>query len=168
MNNQNNSTTNYSTDNPADGDQAAPAQTGKADEERKAFPDFDLTTFDNQKVSLSALKGKPAFVRFSTTHCSICKAENPMLNQVGEELGDQVKFLDVNIGEQAPIVNGYVKEQKITHQIALDLDSSLTAQLGILGTPTHFALDSEGRICFKSTGRISEEELRKVLKDCGS
>lgn len=143
-----------------------PGSANSATGDKPEFTDFKLKTFEGRDISLGDLAGKPAFLRFSTTHCSICKAENPMLNALGEELKDRVNFIDINIGEPAAVINGYVKDQHIKHPIAMDLDSLLTAQLGILGTPTHFVLNPKGQICFKSTGRISEEELRKVLEDC--
>ncbi len=132
----------------------------------KTFPSFELSSLKGIKVTEKDLSDKITFIRFSTTFCSICKSENPVINMLFEEMGEKLNWLDINIGEDQQKVKEHVSEQAIKYTALLDSDSSLTAKLGILGTPTHFLLKKGGEICFRGTGALTEDQLRELIANC--
>lgn len=135
---------------------------------KETFPDFSLKTSNAKDVALADLtkEGKPVLFRFTTTHCEICKAENPELIELVKDPNGGATFVDINIGESAEEVNDYKKEQGLSHDVLLDSDSSLTSLLAVLGTPTHIAVNKDGKICQRRTGRITSKEIHEWINQC--
>ncbi len=79
----------------------------------------------------------PTLVDFYADWCGPCKMQSPILKEVKEDLGDQIRILKVNI----------------------DNNQKLAAQLNVRGVPT-LILYKEGKQLWRESGLKQKEELK--------
>lgn len=82
-------------------------------------------------------------IKVFATWCGPCKIYGKTWSKVAEELGDSVKFREVDI-------------DKDTTGFAVDYD--------IESVPTTVVIE-DGEVIFKEEGRLSASELKEVLND---
>jgi thioredoxin len=83
---------------------------------------------------------KPVLIDFFATWCGPCQMMGPILQQVKQELGEEVKILKVDV----------------------DKYQSLAARYQVQGVPT-FAIFKKGELLWKQSGARPKEELIKIL-----
>jgi thiol-disulfide isomerase/thioredoxin len=124
-------------------------------------PDFEATTMSGEKISLSALKGKPVILNFWATWCPPCKEEIPELNSFYQKYKDRVIMLGIEIGEPKEEVEQFLKNQSILYPIVLDSEqkSSISELYRISLVPTTFIVDENGKILNVILGSTTFEVL---------
>ncbi|MCA6380246.1 MAG: thioredoxin [Cytophagales bacterium] len=95
------------------------------------------------KSSFSELiKGQiPTLIDFSAEWCGPCKMMKPILDQVKETLGDQVRIIKVDV----------------------DKNPSIATLYQIQGVPT-LILFKNGEIKWRQSGVVPTENLKKIIK----
>ncbi|MBN2042133.1 MAG: thioredoxin family protein [Spirochaetes bacterium] len=90
---------------------------------------------------------KATFIELGSVNCIPCKMMKPVMKQIGDKYGDQVKvlFYDVWTKKGEPYGRKY----------------------GIRAIPTQVYLDSSGKEFFRHTGFHPFEEVEKILKKQG-
>lgn len=112
---------------------------------------FRLTDLNNQKVSLSDLKGKPVILFFWTTWCPFCREELKVLNNMYRKIqGDGIELLAVNVGEEAAKVKGFAEKNFLTYRILVDKDRSVAHSYKVLGVPTYVLINNKANIVSSS------------------
>lgn len=84
---------------------------------------------------------KPVLVDFFATWCGPCKAMQPVLNEVAEEIGDQGKVIKIDIDKNPKIAN----------------------KLQITGVPT-LVIYQGGKIVWRQSGMQTKFQLLEELK----
>ena len=129
-------------------------------------PDFTLSTLDGGQVTLSGLKGKPVMLVFWTTGCSACIAQMPFLKAAHDELGNNVEFININLGESSSQVQATVSYYGFSLPVALDSDYSVSESYNIIYTPTNILIDKNGVITYIRKGSfLNADELLERLGD---
>jgi len=151
---------------------AAPAEAeetvaGTTDED--LAPDFALEDLEGNTVSLADSQGQVRLLDFWATWCAPCREEIPMLNELHETYRSDglliVAISDVN--EDASVVQPFVDDHGVLYpnlvgseQVAMDYE--------VLGLPTAFLIDGDGRIVETFFGpkprRILEKRIRELLE----
>lgn len=132
-----------------------PAQTLFEVKERPLAPDFILEDLDNKKHRLSDLRGKVVLVNFWATWCPPCRREMPSIERLSQNLkGTDFEILAVNVAENIDTVFSFTGtlEPAPTFPIVLDTDSSVVKAWPVMGLPTTFILDKQGRIAYRAVG----------------
>ena len=139
-----------------------------ADKRTKAI-DFTVTTVDGKTFTASDSRGPVTVVNFWYANCAPCRAEAPFLQGLYEKYrSDGVKFIGVNIFDQAPAALSFEKTYKITYPSVMDIDSG-AARIAFAGavaptaTPTTFVLDAKGRIAARIVGQLESESILNTL-----
>ncbi len=150
-----------------DADDAAPSpntiELTPADE---APDSATFTTFDDEVVSLSSLRGAPVLVNFFASTCVPCVKEMPALEEVHQQLGDQVTFLGLAAFQDRPeAALDLVARTGVTYQTARDLDGSVIAALGGTVLPTTVLIDAAGEVVAVHNGELDADQLRRLLAD---
>ncbi len=127
-------------------------------------PDFTLSTLDGGQVTLSELRGKPVMLVFWTTGCYACILQMPYLESASNELGDEVEFINIDIGENSYQVRQTVDYYGFSLPVALDSDGSVTTAYNIGPTPTNIIIDRDGVIYYIRKGAfLDANEILEVL-----
>ena len=140
---------------------------GAVELERGAAPEFTLTTFDGEVVTLSRLRGKVVFLDFWASWCPPCRAEAPTLRHVHEQfLDEDVVFVGIDVWEDRPGAGQrFARESRWEYPTGLDPNGTITINYGVKGLPEKFFVDREGNLVRKWIGPIDTVRLTDILNE---
>ena len=112
------------------------ATTGNKRVEEGMAPDFALTTFDGQPLTLAELKGKVVVVNFWATWCLECEKEASDLELVWRDYEDKgVQFVGIDYLDQSPLNQQYLDRYNITYPNAPDIQGGFTRPMACKACP---------------------------------
>ena len=129
-------------------------------------PDFELMDVSGKPFRFSDGKGTVRLVDFWATWCAPCRAEIPMFKDLHAAYGSK-GFTLVGIAmddEGVEIVKPYVDELQIPYLTLIGNDGVVDAFGGIVGFPTKFLVDREGRIVDSWVGEVPRAILEKRIQ----
>lgn len=122
-----------------------------------AAPDFELNTFEGQKIKLADLRGQVVVINFWASWCIPCRDEAPFLQKTWEQYKDRgVVFLGVDWVDPEPDAKAYLKEFKITYPNGPDLGSAISPLYRLKGVPETYFVGKDGNLYGNSLGPIGE------------
>jgi thiol-disulfide isomerase/thioredoxin len=116
-------------------------------------PDYVLHDLNDKVHKLSELRGYVVAVNFWATWCPPCRKELPSMERAYKALRkDGLRIVGINVGEKWDTVAPFLEDFSITYPILLDTDSSAMSKWSIIGLPTTFFVDRQGRITHRING----------------
>ena len=132
-----------------------------------AAPDFELKDIDDNVHRLSDYRGKVVIVNFWATWCPPCRFELPSMEKLWQAVREkQVVMLAINVGEDADTIFTFTSDYPVTFPLLMDRDSSVTQAYPVLGIPTSFIVDPQGRVVYRAVGTREwddKEIIRMIL-----
>ncbi len=131
----------------------------------QSLPDFTFKTLDGREFRLSELHGKVVLVNFWATWCPPCKEEMPIFEREYKRCKDKgFEILAVNMDSSESNLQKFLKENNYSFPIVRPSED-LQKELKLMGFPTSYLLDKEGKIYRIRLGvyRELEEDLKKLL-----
>lgn len=144
----------------------------------KSFPQFELPDLNsNNKIHTpETLLTEPVLVNVWGTWCTTCKYELPFLTKLANEYDVKIVglYYDQNhapeFGEYADIPTIRVEVKEMLARLGnpyqyniLDLDRSLSLDLGVTGAPESFLIDANGIVRMHHMGDVNERIWREKL-----
>jgi cytochrome c biogenesis protein CcmG/thiol:disulfide interchange protein DsbE len=129
-------------------------------------PDFELKDVQGKVFRLSDAKGTVRLVDFWATWCAPCREEIPMFKDLHATYGAK-GFTLVGIAmddEGVDKVRPYVDELKIPYVTLIGDEGVAEAFGGIVGFPSKFLVDREGRIVDRWVGAVPRAVLEKRIQ----
>ncbi|MFN2289915.1 MAG: TlpA family protein disulfide reductase [Anaerolineae bacterium] len=127
-------------------------------------PQFQLTTFGGDSVSLNGLRGQVVVLNVFASWCNPCRQEAPDLEQVWREYeGRGVQFLGIAYKDAASKAQAFLAEFDATYPGALDPGSRVSRAYGVTGVPETFVIDQQGVLVRHVLGAVSAAELRQEI-----
>jgi peroxiredoxin len=116
-------------------------------------PDFSLVDLEGRTHRLGDYLGHVLIVNFWATWCPPCRDEMPSLNIAWERLrGAGVEVLAINVGEDEDSVFTFTATYPVGFPLLLDSDASVVERWPVLGLPTTFVVDKQGRLIYRAVG----------------
>lgn len=116
-------------------------------------PEFSLPGTNGRMYRLADYRGKPLILNFWATWCPSCLAEMPSLQRAHDALArDGIPVIAINVGEDAEMVVEFVQQMPVQFPLPLDQNSAIARSYPLIGLPTTFVIDAEGRLVFSATG----------------
>lgn len=130
---------------------------------------FSYPDLNDQKVSLSDLKGKVVFVDVWATWCGPCRKELPDLKRLEADMKDKnVAFVSISIDEEKDKDKWkkMVADEKLggIQLFANGWNTDIAKYYKITGIPRFMIFDRQGNIVDSNSPRPSEPELKKALE----
>lgn len=110
-------------------------------------PDFTLTTFKGETITLSELRGRVVIVNFWASWCPPCREEAAYLEATWRKYKDRdVVFIGVDYVDARPNALAYIQEFDITYPNGPDLGERISEAYRIQGVPETFYVDKAGQL----------------------
>jgi len=142
-------------------DLAAPISASK----RVPAPTLDEATLGGGSVDLSRMRGRPVVINFFASWCAPCKAEGAAFADAASAYQGRVQFVGVAIDDSHSGALSYTHRYGWNWPIVFDPHDRLVEPFGLLGKPTTFVLDANGRVAWKLQRELSRDELSTALND---
>ena len=145
--------------------EVAPANRGEA----LSFESSDTT--DGSTIRAEDYRGSVLVVNFWYAACPPCRAEAPDLTELATVYAEQgVRFLGVNVFDNASGAQSFEKTFDIPYPSALDADSgelrlAFANDLPPSGIPTTFIIDRDGRVAARLLGYIYDRSMFEDMLD---
>ena len=131
------------------------------------FRSFKLKTLEGTERTLSDVLGKATVVVFFFPTCKYCNAAFPEIQKIYDTYKDRgLSMVWINIvPEENPLIERWRTEHGYSVPILLG-GRSIQNDYKLNETPTHYLLDSRGRILSKHTGYKAgdENELQRQIE----
>ena len=116
-------------------------------------PDFSLVDLEGRPHRLGHYRGRVLIVNFWATWCPPCRDEIPSLHRAWEQLREaDVEVLAINVGEDEDTVFTFTATYPAGFPLLLDSDAAVVERWPVLGLPTTFVVDTEGRLIYRAIG----------------
>lgn len=134
---------------------------------RKA-PDFEVTTIDDQKISLekSLAENKPTIIYFTASWCPMCAKNWPAIAEVYPDYEDRVNFVAISIDptDEKEVMTKLAKEKNLdfplvkgTPQVMIDF--------GVDSQATTVGVNEDGYVEFqKDKAVLTADEYRDLFE----
>jgi len=131
--------------------------------QRPRLPELELVTPNGRLVNLADFAGKPIVLNVWATWCPPCRRELPMLAREAKRASG-VNFVFVNAGDSAAKVQSYLSQRGLElPNLLLDPQQRLRRELRLVGFPTTFFFDGEGRLLSSTTGELGRASLEDLI-----
>jgi peroxiredoxin len=132
-------------------------------------PEIALPNANDSIVKLSSFKGKVVLIDFWASWCGPCRASNPSVVKLYNQLKDQgFEVFGVSIDSKKKNWTRAIKQDKIKYSQVIDLDawnSKVAAAYGVEAIPSTFLLDQSGKIvAVDLEGKALEDRVRALLQ----
>jgi cytochrome c biogenesis protein CcmG, thiol:disulfide interchange protein DsbE len=134
-----------------------------SDSDGREAPQLPTKALHPPAVDLADLHGKPALVDFFASWCDPCAEEAPTLRKLSASLGDKATIVAVDWDDAGGPARAFVRRHGWTFPVLADTSGTAGEKYGLVGLPTSFVLDPEGRIVATFRGPQSEATFRQAL-----
>lgn len=132
----------------------------------KEAPDFVLTLFDGERLSLSSLRGRPVVLNFWASWCPPCKQEAPVLERGWRAYQDKgVIFLGIDVQDTEAAARRFMETYGITFRNGPDQGNRIAPAYGITGIPETFFISRDGLLVRRWIGPISDPVLTAYIEE---
>ncbi|MCI0566710.1 MAG: TlpA family protein disulfide reductase [Acidobacteria bacterium] len=116
-------------------------------------------------VDLKQFDGTIRVVDFWATWCPPCRMAIPGLNQLYRKYKDQgVSVVGISVDENPKALVGFDKEAHIEYASLLTSEQAEKAFGGIVGLPTTFVVDRQGKVFKSYVGEVPRDELEADIQ----
>lgn len=137
--------------------------------EREPAPDITGPTLDGGEVALADFEGATVVVNVWGSWCGECRAEADDLVEVDEQLGDDVRFVGINIRDNETAARSYQDTYDIGYPSIFDPTSShllrFPPALAPVAIPTTYVIDSDGRVAARILSDTTADTLAGVISE---
>lgn len=143
------------------GERAKQLQSGEA------APSLEVETLDGKRLNFPAdFSGKVVALRFWADWCPFCKDEMNAIEPIFQQYQEQgLEILAINAGQSRRVAQRFIDKLQISYTVGLDEESEAARSYGVLGLPTTFFIDREGKVQRKILGESEADTFARVIKE---
>jgi cytochrome c biogenesis protein CcmG/thiol:disulfide interchange protein DsbE len=136
-----------------------PRESGKA-------PDFSLTTFEGETITLSDFQGQVVVINFWASWCLPCRDESPYLEATWRKYKDKgVVFIGVDYVDTEKEALAYIEEFDLSFHNGPDLGTRISRDYRIQGVPETFYVGKDGTLRGVKIGPLVAPELDRKIEE---
>jgi cytochrome c biogenesis protein CcmG/thiol:disulfide interchange protein DsbE len=142
------------------GESTPPPQNGTAP------PAFELPLLDGGKSRFpDDYSNRLVAIRFWADWCPFCESEMQALQPVFEQYRERgLSILAVNVRQEQETAAAFIRKLGVDYPVLLDLEGEVARGYGVLGLPTTYFVDRDGRLIGKIIGESTPQMFLAMLK----
>ena len=122
--------------------------------------DFTLQDVDGNVHQLKQYRGRVVIVNFWATWCPPCRFELPSMERAYEQLKkENIEILAIDVGEDADTIFTFTADYPVTFPLLMDLDSKVINDYPVIGLPTTYVIDPDGRLVYRAIGTREWDDI---------
>jgi cytochrome c biogenesis protein CcmG/thiol:disulfide interchange protein DsbE len=141
-----------------DASESAPAA------KRRPAPELEGEWLVPPPVRLADLRGQPVVVNFWASWCVPCRKDAPELARFGREMRGRAQLVGVDFQDAKEDALAFVQEFGWRFPNVRDPQGKLASRYGLVGLPTTYVLDPQGRIARTMSGEQTFEKLVRAVE----
>lgn len=126
-----------------------------------------LTPFQNTwgaDVTLNRWLGKqPLVINVWASWCAPCKREAPLLQHAWTQNRQHVQFVGIDFRDKPPDASAFALQIGMTYPSGIDPRGAAQQTLHVMGVPTTFFIDRNGRIAYERVGELNTDQLAQGI-----
>lgn len=128
-------------------------------------PGFQTTNLDGRTLLFPEdYRERIVALRFWAEWCPYCEQEMREIEPVYRDLAPKgLSVLAINVGQSKEVAERFVSKLGISYDVGLDESSEIARNYGVLGLPTTFIIDAQGKVQHKILGEANAESFRSLL-----
>ena len=132
-------------------------------------PDFTRAAVDGSAVHLAGYRGRVVLLNFWATWCGPCLKEMPTFVAWQESFGTtKLQVIGVSMDDDAAPVRRFLKKTPLDYPVVMGDVALATEFGGVLGLPTSYLIDAEGRIVSRYVGETDLKALEAKIRELSS
>ena len=126
----------------------------RAEQSRKAAPDWQLSDVNGKPLKLSDFRGKVVVLDFWATWCPPCRDEEPSLRKLARAMDPGTfQLVAVSVDEGGwPAIDKFFAGNSPPYAVALDREARISQTYGTTRFPESYLVDSSGTLRLKFIG----------------
>ncbi len=141
------------------------AHVGHLQNESSQAPDFTVTDFNGQKITLSQYRGKVVLLDFWASWCAPCQAEIPRFIEWQKKYGEEgLQVIGISMDDNEKAARKFVERLKPNYPIAMGNAKLAESYGGILGLPANLIINRAGRLRSKYVGATDLDALEREIQ----
>jgi cytochrome c biogenesis protein CcmG, thiol:disulfide interchange protein DsbE len=132
-------------------------------------PNFTITSFSGQSLSLAQFRGKTVIVNFWASWCPPCRDEAPVLAQLAQTADpNQLVVLGIDVWDNDADAQSFLQQHGLTYPNGPDKNGAIAIDYGVSGVPETFFISPEGKLLGKYPGPLqSVQQVHDLAKQLG-
>jgi cytochrome c biogenesis protein CcmG/thiol:disulfide interchange protein DsbE len=129
-------------------------------------PDFTITSFEGETLTLSDLRGQVVVINFWASWCIPCRDETPYLEwnwRIYQDKG--VIFIGIDVQDTIKEAQAFIDEFDVTYFIGPDIGSEIAKAYHLQGLPQTFFIAKNGEINGVIVGELIPPELEEKIDE---
>lgn len=129
-------------------------------------PDFTLTSFQGETITLSALRGQVVIINFWASWCPPCREEAAYLEATWRKYKDQdVVFIGVDYADTESKALAYLDEFDITYFNGPDIGTRISQAYRMDGVPETYFVAKNGELRGMHIGPMKAPQLDEKIEE---
>jgi peroxiredoxin len=130
-------------------------------------PAFELPGLDGRITGFPAdLEGQIVAVRFWADWCPFCESEMRDIEPVYGKFRDRgLRVLAINVRQDKETAERFIQRLNISYEVLLDEEGAIARDFGVIGLPTTFFVDREGRLATRVLGESTPELFERIVEE---
>jgi len=129
-------------------------------------PDFTITSFNGETLTLSELRGQVVMINFWASWCPPCRQEAPYLEETWRKYQAQgVVFIGVDYVDTEAKALAYLDEFDITYFNGPDIGTRISQAYNIQGVPETFFVAKNGELRGMHVGPLLPPDLDNKIEE---
>lgn len=130
-------------------------------------PAFVLPHLDGAGVSFpQQFEGRIVALRFWADWCPFCEGEMRAIEPVYRKYREQgLVILAINVRQESAVARAFVDKLNISYDTLLDTEGEVARAYGVLGLPTTYIVDREGRLHSRIIGESTPQLFEQIVQE---
>jgi peroxiredoxin len=110
--------------------------------------------------------GQVLAIRFWADWCPFCESEMTQLEPLYRKYRESgLRILAVNVRQDPETARRFIERLGVSYETLLDRDGRVARSYGVLGLPTTFFVDRDGRLKTKVIGESTPEVFERIVQE---